>query len=237
MNAIARRDAALVTAFAVHGVVVASDDELFRHRIADFHIVAPDGQPVRYALNLLYKAELRDRVYGPELMIRLCREAARQKVSIYLYGSTPIVVELLRERLVSRIPALVVAGHEPSAFRPLTEAEDHELVRRINASGAGIVFIGLGCPLQEIFAHSHYPRIRAVQVCVGAAFDFLSDSKQMAPPWMQAHALEWLFRLYQEPRRLASRYVVYNSKFVVRLLMQLFRLRLRSSCDAQGARL
>src|SRR5262249_38685202 len=164
MSAVARSEPALVTALAVHGVVVAGHDEAFRRRIANFHIVAPDGQPVRHAMNFLHKAGLRDRVYGPELMLRLCREAAQRSVSIYLYGSTSTTVRRLQERLVARIPRLVVAGCEPSVFRALSETEDRELVERINRSGAGLVFIGLGCPLQEIFAHSHYPEIGAVQV-------------------------------------------------------------------------
>jgi N-acetylglucosaminyldiphosphoundecaprenol N-acetyl-beta-D-mannosaminyltransferase len=234
MSAVARGDPALVTALAVHGIVVASHDEVFRRRIAEFHIVAPDGQPVRHALNLLYKTGLRDRVCGPELMRRLCREAARRNVSIYLYGSTPTTVTRLRERLVARIPGLRVAGWEPSVFRALSDAEDRDLVERINGSGARLVFIGLGCPLQETFAHVHYPAIRAVQVCVGAAFDFLSDMKRMAPAWMQAHALEWLFRLAQEPRRLAYRYTVQNSQFVTRLLSQTVRMRYRSWTTFKG---
>jgi exopolysaccharide biosynthesis WecB/TagA/CpsF family protein len=212
---------ALITAFAVHGVVTAAEDPAFRRRIEDFHVITPDGQPVRHALNLLYRVRLRDRVYGPELTLRLCKRAAECAVPVYLYGSTPQTVRRLRESLIERFPALQVVGAEPSLFRPLSAHEDHALIERINRSGAGIVFVGLGCPRQEIFAHEHYPAVRAVQVCVGAAFDFIGGTKRMAPRWMQDHALEWLYRLGQEPRRLCGRYTTINAKFVAKLLIQL----------------
>jgi N-acetylglucosaminyldiphosphoundecaprenol N-acetyl-beta-D-mannosaminyltransferase len=215
------RAPALITAFAVHGVVTAAEDPAFRRCIEDFHVVTPDGQPIRHALNLLYRAGLRERVYGPELTVRLCKRAAECAVPVYLYGSTPQTVTRLRDALIARFPALRVVGAEPSVFRPLSVHEDHLLIERINRSEAGIVFVGLGCPRQEIFAHEHYPAVRAVQVCVGAAFDFIAGTKRMAPRWMQDHALEWLYRLSQEPRRLCGRYTTINAKFAAKLLVQL----------------
>jgi N-acetylglucosaminyldiphosphoundecaprenol N-acetyl-beta-D-mannosaminyltransferase len=107
-------------------------------------------------------------------------------------------------------PALVIAGFESPPFRALTEAE---AALRINASGAGLVFIGLGCPKQEAFAYRHRHSIRAVQVCVGAAFDFHAGVKPTAPAWMQKRGLEWLYRLIKEPGRLWKRYLVTNTTY------------------------
>ena len=118
-------------------------------------------------------------------------------------------------------PALKVAGVESPPFRPLTPEEDRETVRRINASGAGLVFLGTGGPRQELFAHAHRRSIRGVQVCVGAAFDFHAGTKRMAPPWMQKRGLEWLFRLTQEPGRLWKRYLVQNSTYVLLFLREM----------------
>lgn len=210
---------AVVACQAVHAVITASGDAILRERVNSFELVTPDGQPVRWALNWLHRAGLRDRVYGPELMLRVCREAAQRGVSIYLYGGTPAVVCLLRERLAATCPGLVIAGYEAPPFRDLNEAEDAEIVRRINDSGAGIVFIGLGCPKQDHFAFEHRDRIHAVQVCVGAAFDFHAGVKPMAPAWMQRNGLEWLFRLACEPRRLARRYLITNTVFVWKLML------------------
>jgi exopolysaccharide biosynthesis WecB/TagA/CpsF family protein len=211
----------LVTALAVHGVVEAVRDSKLGDQIRRFDVVTPDGQPVRHALNWLYGAGLEDRVYGPNLMLRLCERAAEEGVSIYLYGSTQTVVTRLKEELVARIPNLKVAGFEPSIFRRLTPAEDAELNTRINGSGAGLLFVGLGCPRQEKFAFEHRETLNVVQVCVGAAFDFHARTKRQAPAWMQDYSLEWLFRLSQEPRRLFSRYASTNLTFVWLLLGQL----------------
>ena len=208
-----RRQGGTVTHLAVHALVTAATDASYGKRINRFDIVAPDGQPVRAALNCFHNTQLKDRVYGPELMIRLCRRAAQDGVGIYLYGSHANVVQKLRDNLIAQCPGLQVAGCEPSVFRALTSEEDEQLVQRINQSGAGLVFLGLGCPRQEIFADEHRDRIQAVQLCVGAAFDFHAGNKKMAPPWMQRCGLEWLFRLLQEPGRLWRRYLVTNSLF------------------------
>jgi exopolysaccharide biosynthesis WecB/TagA/CpsF family protein len=213
----------VVTALPVHGVVTAAHDPSFRAKVNGFELVAPDGQPVRWALNLLHRAGLRDRVYGPELMLRLCSRAAAEGVGVYLYGSLPHVVERLRANLVARYPALRVVGAESPPFRPLAPQEDAAATARIVASGAGLVFLGLGCPLQDEFAFAHRHRLRAVQVCVGAAFDFHSGNKRMAPALLQRSGLEWLFRLSQEPSRLWRRYLVTNSLFVAGVVGELVR--------------
>src|SRR5437899_5457767 len=100
----------VVACQAVHAVVTASRDPELRDKVNRFDLVSPDGQPVRWALNLLYRARLRERVYGPELMLRLCRAAAEAGVPIYLYGGSPAVAERLRDNLLAQFPALRIAG-------------------------------------------------------------------------------------------------------------------------------
>jgi N-acetylglucosaminyldiphosphoundecaprenol N-acetyl-beta-D-mannosaminyltransferase len=164
-------------------------------------------------------------VYGPELMIRLCRAAEAERVPIYLYGGSPEVVQRLHENLLRQFPALRIAGHESPPYRALTAEEDAALDDRIRASGARLVFIGLGCPKQDLFAYRHRHTIDAVQVCVGAAFDFHAGAKKMAPAFMQRNGLEWLYRLGQEPSRLWKRYLVTNSIFLGKLAVAMFRRR------------
>jgi exopolysaccharide biosynthesis WecB/TagA/CpsF family protein len=215
--------AALVDHLSAHGLAEASRDPRFREALARFDLVAPDGQPVRWALNLLFGTGLRERVYGPALMDRLCERAAEEGVGVYLYGGSREVLLQLCESLRERHRGLHIAGAEAPPFRALTADEDRAAVERIERSGARLVFIGLGCPKQELFAASHADRIHAVQICVGAAFDFLAGSKPTAPRWMQDHGLEWLFRLASEPRRLWRRYLVANSHFIVQLGRALVR--------------
>jgi exopolysaccharide biosynthesis WecB/TagA/CpsF family protein len=220
-KAAVRRDGGAVTHLAVHGLVSAVTDSAYRARINEFDVIAPDGMPVRWAMNFFEKLSLPDRVYGPELMIRLCRHAAKHGIKVYLYGSTREVVEALTENLSAQLPHLEIVGAEPSLFRPLTAHEDKQLVRRINDSGAGLLFVGLGCPRQEIFAAEHRHTIKAVQMCVGAAFDFHAGNKSMAPRWLQDHGLEWLYRLTQEPGRLWRRYLFTNTTFCLLCMRRL----------------
>lgn len=220
-----RGASALLDFMPVHGLVMGARDEQFRAVLNDFDVVAPDGQPVRWALNKFHGANLSDRVYGPELMIRLCRAAADEGVGIYLYGSTTDVLKKLSAKLLSTYPSLKIVGTESPPFRALTAEEDAATVARINASGAGLVFIGIGCPRQEAFAVAHRASIKAVQLCVGAAFDFHAGTKTMAPAWMQKRGLEWLYRLTQEPGRLWKRYFVNNSLFMLYAAREIFRRR------------
>jgi exopolysaccharide biosynthesis WecB/TagA/CpsF family protein len=213
LRAAKRREPALIDFAPVNVVVEGARNPEFRKVINGFDAVCPDGQPVRWALNKFHNAGLSDRVYGPFLMKFLCAAAAREKISVYLYGGTEDVLAKLRAKLAEWFPELVIAGAWSPPFRPLTPEEDAAAIERINASGAGIVFLGIGSPKQEKFAFEHKEQIRAVQLCVGAAFDFHAGAKKMAPAWMQKRGLEWLFRLATEPRRLGKRYLVTNSLY------------------------
>lgn len=203
-----------VSSLAVHGLMHAAQNSGYRTVVNSFDLLCADGHPVRWLLNLTAKSHLTERVCGTDLMDLLCAQCTTHGIGIYLYGSTPSVVSALSRRLQERYPKLNIRGAEPSVFRDLTLEEDQALVARINSSGAGVLFLGLGCPLQEKFAHARRNRIQPVQVCVGAAFDFLSGNKTRAPVWMQRCGLEWLHRLMQEPRRLGWRYLTTNSKFL-----------------------
>jgi exopolysaccharide biosynthesis WecB/TagA/CpsF family protein len=226
----------VVACHAVHAIVIASGDNSLREEVNRFSMITPDGQPVRWALNMLHGAKLSDRVYGPELTLRVCQQAAENRIPIYLYGGKPETLELLRQNLLAKLPTLQIAGAEAPPFRELSDDENDEACRRINQSGAKIVMIGLGCPKQDRFAARNRDRIEGVQLCVGAAFDFHAGVKPMAPLWMQRLGLEWLFRLSCEPRRLWRRYLITNAifsaKFGVALVKMPFRRSGRMECES-----
>lgn len=213
----------MLSALSVHALMMAATRPEMGRSIGRADIVTADGQPVRWAMNLLYEAKLVRRVCGPELMLEVCAAAARERLPIYLYGSRPEVVERLAARLPERFPGLAIAGVDPSRVRPpgfppsVEEPEDRADVARIVASGARIVFIGLGCPLQETWVAAHREALGMPALCVGAAFDFHAGVKVRAPEWLQRLGLEWLFRLAQDPRRLFRRYARTNSEFLLRL--------------------
>jgi N-acetylglucosaminyldiphosphoundecaprenol N-acetyl-beta-D-mannosaminyltransferase len=213
-----------LTALAVHGLMTGALDPEQRWRLNGFDIVTPDGQPVRWALNLLHGAGLADRVCGPDLTLRVCEEAARRGISVYFYGSRLDVLDRLGGRLKERFPGLVIAGLRPSLFRRSTDVEKLEIAAEIRRSGAGIVFAGLGCPRQEVWAHEYAGLIDRPVLAVGAAFDFHAGLLAQAPPLMQRWGLEWLYRLAQEPRRLWRRYLLLNPAFLTLLAAQAMRL-------------
>jgi N-acetylglucosaminyldiphosphoundecaprenol N-acetyl-beta-D-mannosaminyltransferase len=219
------RRALATSALAVHGVMTGVQDPVHRYRLNHLDLVVPDGQPVRWALNLLHGAGLEDRVYGPQLMLELCQRAAAEALPVFLYGSRSEVLESLRRNLVARCPGLQIAGAEPSRFRRLTPEERSAVVGRIRESGAAITFVGLGCPRQEVWAYEHREALRMPVVAVGAAFDFHAGTLPQAPRILQDHGLEWLFRLVQEPRRLWRRYLFLNPLYVALVALQGLHLR------------
>jgi N-acetylglucosaminyldiphosphoundecaprenol N-acetyl-beta-D-mannosaminyltransferase len=209
-----------VTALAVHGVMTGVQDKAHNARLNSFDLVTPDGQPVRGALNLLHHAGLTDRVYGPELTLRVLRQAAAEGLPVYLYGSTEPTLEKLVPALERMFPALKLAGVEASKFRKSHPGEPAEIAERIKASGARIVLVGLGCPRQEIWAYAMRPLLDMPLLAVGAAFDYHAGLLKNPPAWMQKYALEWLWRLGLEPKRLWKRYILLNPAYLSRLALQ-----------------
>jgi N-acetylglucosaminyldiphosphoundecaprenol N-acetyl-beta-D-mannosaminyltransferase len=209
-----------VTALAVHGVMTGVLDKAHNARLNSFDLVTPDGQPVRWALNLLHHAELADRVYGPTLTLRVVEQAAAQGLPIYLYGSTQPTLDRLVPALERMFPALKIAGVEASKFRSVQAGEEVEIADRIKASGARMVLVGLGCPRQEVFAYAMRPLLDMPLLAVGAAFDYHAGLLKNPPPWMQKYALEWLWRFGLEPKRLWKRYVLLNPAYLSRLAAQ-----------------
>ncbi len=224
---------ALIAATSVHGLTLGALDRSFGEQLNRFDLVTPDGQPLRWALNLLHRAGLAQRVYGPTLMLRLCEVAAREGIGVYLYGSRPEVLARLVRNLREKVPKLRIAGYRSPPFRPTTAEEDADDVRDILESGAGIVFVGLGCPRQERWAYEHRDRLGVPIVCVGAAFDFHAGTLRQAPAWMQARGLEWLFRLAMEPRRLWRRYAKHIPLFVLLVARQYIVDGLRARASAR----
>jgi exopolysaccharide biosynthesis WecB/TagA/CpsF family protein len=209
-----------LTALAVHGVMTGVTDPAHNARLNSFDVVTPDGQPVRWALKVLGGIELADRVYGPTLTLRVLDRCAAEGLPVYLYGSTVDTLEKLTGELQTQFPALKIAGAEPSKFRAAADGEDREIADRIRASGARLVLVGLGCPRQEVFVYAMRPLLDMPLLAVGAAFDYHAGLLRKPPAWMQAHALEWLWRLGLEPARLWRRYLVLNPAYLARLAAQ-----------------
>jgi N-acetylglucosaminyldiphosphoundecaprenol N-acetyl-beta-D-mannosaminyltransferase len=211
----------------VHSVVTATQDRDFEQVVNRADLATPDGAPIAWMLRRLgFKGQ--GRINGPDLMLKYCELAAGRNEGVFLFGSTESTLRTLQVKLRERFPSLRVAGAISPPFRPLTDQEDADIVAAINASGAGTVWVSLGCPKQEKWMAQHRDRINAVMIGVGAAFDYHAGTIRRAPSWMQESGLEWLHRMASEPRRLTKRYVQTNSVFLVKALQQLMRGRTRT---------
>jgi len=222
---IKRGERNFVTVTGVHGVMESQkDSDLLRiHNVAG--LVTPDGMPLTWISRLLGFTHV-DRVYGPDLLLAVCDRSPAQGYRHFFYGGGDGVADLLKDRLQARFPGLDVVGTYTPPFRPLTEEEDEDIVRYINALNPDIVWIGLSTPKQERWMAAHLGRIAApVMIGVGAAFDFQAGLKKQAPPWIQRSGLEWLYRLCSEPKRLWKRYLTNNPAFVWRVVGQLSGLK------------
>jgi N-acetylglucosaminyldiphosphoundecaprenol N-acetyl-beta-D-mannosaminyltransferase len=212
---IAEGGAHYVCVNSAQDIIIAQDDRRFRRIVNAADLATADGWPVAWTL----RARGHDqpgRITGPDLMLRLCARSAATGHSHLFYGGGLDVPQRLAVNLQRRFPGLRVAGAYSPPFRPLTAAEDDEVVAWMNRSGADVLWVGLGTPKQHFWIDEHLGRVRIpMMLGVGAAFDFYSGRIRRAPGWMQQHGLEWFHRLCQEPRRLWWRYVNYLPRFAV----------------------
>jgi len=224
---IARRERGYVCAVAVHAVMVSQRDAEMRAAVTGSSLTVPDGMPLVWAANLLGQ-NLRNRVYGPELMDRYCGRCAERGHRVWLYGGRDQgSLMQLALNLRRRHPGIEIVGGYSPPFRPLTSEEEDAIVEQINEARPDVVWVGIGVPKQEKWMARLRSRLEAPVLCgVGAAFDFHSGRISQAPSWMQERGLEWIYRIAQEPRRLLPRYLSYNPAFVLAFARQLVRERL-----------
>ncbi len=168
-------------------------------------LLTPDGMPLAWMMSWL-QLKKQERVAGMDIFVGLCKQADERPVSLFLVGSTPETLGKIQQRLSDEFPGVQVAGMVPLPFRPLTVSEDKALVQQINDSKAGLVFVCLGCPKQEQWMHAHKGQIDAVMIGLGGAFSMFAGEVKRAPKFARELGLEWLYRLFQEPRRLWKRY-------------------------------
>ena len=213
---------------AVHTVMQSQEDPELRAAVLGSSLTVPDGQPLVWAMNALGH-NLSSRVYGPDLMDRACARAAETGQRFYLYGgrNQGALVQLALN-LRRRHPGLRIVGGYSPPYRSLTDEERDAVIGEIDASGADVVWVGIGVPKQEKWMAMMRPLLQTpVLIGVGAAFDFNAGLVPQAPPWLQTAGLEWAYRLAHEPRRLWRRYLRYNPLFVAAFARQLIRHRTR----------
>jgi N-acetylglucosaminyldiphosphoundecaprenol N-acetyl-beta-D-mannosaminyltransferase len=197
----------------VHMVIEAYKDVAFLQQLNNASLVVADGKPVAAACKWLYGRK-QERIAGMDFMPRILEAAGRQGLSVFLYGSSEDMLEALKKTVAEQYPGCRIAGAVSPPFRVPTAAEREADVKAVNQSGAHIVMVSLGCPKQEKWMASNYKDINAVLLGLGGAFAVTAGKQKRSPKWMQRAGLEWLHRLWQDPRRLFKRYFVTNSLFI-----------------------
>jgi len=208
-----------------HMVIEAHNNREYAGIINSADLVTPDGMPLVIGLKLLYDTA-QERVAGMDLVPDLLRAASDAGLSVFLYGSTTEILQGVISRINKEHPELRIAGFLSPPFRQLTGEEETEEISRINASGANIVLVALGCPKQEIWMSHRKGKIQATMIGIGAALPVYAGFQSRAPLWMQRCSLEWFYRLCQEPGRLFKRYLTTNSLFIMLLIREIFLQRL-----------
>lgn len=225
LHLVGLRCGAYVCVSNVHMCMVSYDSDEFRQVVDSADLVLPDGKPLSWAQRILGHKTARQ-VRGQDIMLSLCDLSVRQGLSVGLYGgANEAILEKVKVVLGDLFPGLDITFSYSPPFRAHTDKEDIGVVDAINAAEVDLLFVGIGCPKQEIWMAEHKARLNCVMLGVGAAFDFVSGEKKHAPRWIQSLGMEWLFRLCSEPRRLWKRYLDTNTRFLILFLLQVLNVR------------
>jgi len=217
--AITSKASSYVCVANVHMLVEAHKDPAFAKIVNNADMVTPDGMPLCIGLQLMHGTQ-QDRVCGMDLLPDLLTEASDKRIPVYFYGGTDEMLDKTKGYLLQNHPSLIVAGMHSPPFLPLAVSgyEREQEAKRINASGARLIFVILGCPKQEKWMAAMKGKVNGCMIGIGGALPVLIGLQKRAPDWMQKYSLEWLYRLIQEPKRLFKRYFITNSTFLWLLL-------------------
>ena len=204
----------------VHMLMEAHWNPEFAGVLKDADMVTPDGMPLVWMMKRL-GATSQDRVAGLDILASVCESSQIRDISVFFLGSQKQILSGMRSKLKKEYPELNIAAMEPLPFRPLSESEDEALISKINESGAGIVFVSLGCPKQEKWMSEHKDKIQAVMIGLGGAFPVYAGLQKRAPRIVRESGFEWLYRWLQEPRRLGGRYTKTIPPFMWLAIKQL----------------
>jgi len=209
----------------MHGIMEARRDKNFKKILNSADLFVPDG------ISLVWIARyrgfpLKKRVSGADLMMEFFKLASQKGYKNFFYGDIEETLQKLNNKLLIDFPNLKIAGFHSPPFRVLTQKEDAEIVRKINKEKPDLLWVGLGLPEQERWIFEHKEKLKVpVVVGVGAAFKFLSGQVKRAPAWLGNHGLEWLWRFFQEPRRLWRRVLLDGPRFIFLVLLELIGLK------------
>lgn len=202
-----------------HCANVAAQDDHYAAALERSELVLADGIGVAMAANMR-GTRIRENLNGTDFVPKLLTFAAKRGQSVFLLGGKPGTAERAAAALCRQIPGIRIAGTRDGYYG----AEDQAAIMDINASGADILLVAMGVPLQELWIDRNFGSLNA-RICmsVGGLFDFLAENVSRAPEWVRRAKSEWVWRLLMEPRRMARRYLIGNISFLTRAALWPFR--------------
>lgn len=211
---IAKRRHTYVCVTGAHGIVEAQRNPAVMEAHSRAGLIVPDGMPLVWMGKAKGYIDTQ-RIYGPDLMLEICKEAQTHRWRVFLYGTTKETLDKLQSVLLQKYPHLIIVGAYSPPFDALTKIESQTVMRYINQTRPNIIFVGLSTPKQELWMQSMISNLHVnVLIGVGAAFDFIAGTKKQAPRWVQQIGLEWAYRVLREPKRLLGRYIYIGPRFL-----------------------
>lgn len=224
-----KKESSYICIANVHMAIEAYYDKNFANLVNAADIITPDGVPLAKGIKMIYGID-QDRVAGMDLLPDLIEQSATHQLGIFFYGGTQKMLDETCAYIKENYPLADIKGAISPPFRSLSPQEEEDTVNQINIASPHIVFVVLGCPKQEKWMAAMKGRVNSLMIGVGGALPVMIGQQKRAPNWMQKYSLEWLYRLFQEPKRLFKRYFITNTVFIFLLLRQLiFRKDLRGT--------
>ena len=220
-SAVQNGEKGYVCVTGVQGVMEAQSDANLKRIINEAFLNIPDGRPTVWVGWLRGFLEMRQ-VTGPCMMLKLCGLSEEKRYTHFFYGGNDGVAQKLKDALTERFPNMRVVGTYSPPFRPLNAEEEAELIRMVAETRPDFFWVGLSTPKQERFMDQYISKLdTTLMFGVGAAFDIHTGRIKDAPYWMKLTGVQWLHRIYQDPKRLWKRYLVNNPKFVYQIMLEL----------------
>ena len=214
-----------VTVNNVHTVAYALLHPEYKDLTKRAFLSLPDGMPLcRYLQKRRNISEV-NRIFGPEFFEKALSLGVEKEVSHFFLGGSQDCLDRVVSKAKIENPGIRIAGHYSPPFGAMSKEECDKICSLINAADADFVWVAFGAPRQEYWMAKNFTSIRrGLLFGVGAAFNYYAGEHKRAPEWMQKNSMEWLYRLKQEPARLWSRYLIYNSLFVFALILEKLKL-------------
>jgi len=214
-----------ITVNNVHTVVEGALHKDYQNIINHAFLSFPDGRPLSITARLKGITNM-SRIFGPTFFEKTLEWGQKDGLKHFLFGSSQDTLEKLKSVIFKRFPDIRVVGMVSPPFRTLNQEENEYYIQIMNNSEADIIWVALGAPKQERWIYENYQKLNhGIMIGIGAGFDYLAGNTRHAPQWMKNMALEWLYRLVQEPRRLWKRYLITNTLFVLFVVMELLGIK------------